>query len=181
MRQRDSCAGVFERLQTSVAAKGNFERLRERYCGHGAQQAAPLHVWWQEETIEMIVDEEKPPARVPALQKRVAPAHFCGELFADGADEIGEETVAGGVDAGVVFDEAEAEDVEVEADGGAAAFEIGERVRCEEQFGLDAAIDAGAAAFGATDELVTHSGIAHGADFFFAEIANAGAADLIEF
>jgi hypothetical protein len=102
------------------------------------------------------------------------------ELFADGADEVGQEAVAGGVNAGIVFDEGEAEDVEIEADGRAAAFEVGERVGREEQFGLHTAIDARAAAVGAADELVAHSGISHGADFFFAEIANAGAANLIE-
>jgi len=61
-----------------------------------------------------------------------APTHFVAKLFAGGADEVGQEAVAGGVDAGVVFDEGEAEDVEIEADGGAAAFEIGERIAGEE-------------------------------------------------
>jgi hypothetical protein len=49
-------------------------------------------------------------------------------LLVDGAEEIGDEAVAGGFDAGIVFDEAEAEDVHVEADGAAAAFEVGERI-----------------------------------------------------
>src|ERR1700722_14023187 len=83
------------------------------------------------------------------------PYIFCGGLFADGADEIGEEAVAGGVDAGVVLDEREAEDVEIEADGGAAAFEIGERGRGEEQFGVRAAIAASAAGVGAGEGPVT--------------------------
>jgi hypothetical protein len=108
-------------------------------------------------------DEEKTISRGFAIdladmgRSVLRPYIFCGALCADGADEVGDQAVAGGVDAGVVFYEAEAEDVEVEANGGAAAFEIGERVGREQQFGLDTAIDASAAAFGATDELVTHS------------------------
>jgi len=39
-----------------------------------------------------------------------------------GAEEIGKETIAGGFDAGVVFDERNAHHVEIEADGGAGAF-----------------------------------------------------------
>ena len=84
------------------------------------------------------------------------PYTLCG-LFADGADEVGQEAVAGGIDAGIVLDERKAKNVEIEANGGAAAFEVGERVRGEEQLWRDAAIYAGAAAIGAADELVTHS------------------------
>src|SRR5579863_6919229 len=125
MRCGDCGAEIFEGLPARIETK-SFEGLRERSCGHGAQQCC-------------------------------APTYFAAKLFADGADEIGEEAVASGFDAGVVLDEGEAEDVEIESHGGAATFEIGERIAREEQFRLHAAIDANTAAFGATDELIAHS------------------------
>ena len=74
-----------------------------------------------------------------------------------GAEEVGEEAVAGGFDAGVVLYKGEAHDVEVEADGGTGAFEAGQGVGQEEEFGANAAFDAIAAALRAADEFVAHS------------------------
>src|SRR5262249_23526177 len=98
----------------------------------------------------------------------------------DGSEEVGEEAVGGGFNAGIVFDDGEAENVEVEADGGAGAFEVGERIAGEKKFGADHTFDPGAAAFGAANELVAHACGADAADFFGAKVAQARALDLIK-
>src|SRR6266481_7278061 len=76
------------------------------------------------------------------------------ELGFGGAEEVGQEAVAGGFDAGAVFYEGNAHYVEIEADGGAGAFETGHGIGHEQKFRADAAFDAISATLGAADELV---------------------------
>jgi hypothetical protein len=51
----------------------------------------------------------------------------------------------------------------------------------EQKFGADRALDAGTAAFGATDQFVAHAGGPDAANFFGAEFAQSGALHLVEF
>jgi len=95
-------------------------------------------------------------ASFPVRQTQISNGN-CGPLArtcargTDGAEEVGEETIGGGFDAGIVLDDGEAEDVEVETDGGTGAFKIGEGVAGEEKFGANHAFDAITASLGATD------------------------------
>lgn len=122
-----------------------------------------------------ILAELKPPTYTSHLH----PALQGGSGFG-GADEVGEQAVAGGFDAGVVFDERNSKDIEIKTDGGTGAFEAGHGVGHQEKLRADTGIHTVAAAFGAAYQLVTHASGAHGADLFFAEIANAGALHLLD-
>ena len=97
-----------------------------------------------------------------------------------GAEKVGEEAVAGGFDAGIVFHERNTHHIEIEANGGTGAFEAGHGIGHEQKLRADAAFDTVATTLGAADEFVAHPGRAHGTYFFFAEFADAGALDLFD-
>src|SRR5689334_14657001 len=79
-----------------------------------------------------------------------------------------------------MFDDGKAEDIEVEPNGGAGAFQISQRIACQQKFRANHALDPDAAAFGAADQFVAHARRAYAADFFGAEVAQTAALHLVE-
>jgi hypothetical protein len=98
----------------------------------------------------------------------------------NGAEEVGEEAVGGGDHPGLVLDDGEAEDIEIEAEGGSGALKLSERIGERKLLGKDAGADAGRSAFGAADEFDAQVGGAGGADSFGGDGANADALDFVE-
>src|SRR6266404_5226182 len=101
-------------------------------------------------------------------------------LLANGAKEIRQQAVPGCFDSRVVFDQRKPEHIQIESHRGARAFQVREGIVGEQHLWLDAAVHAVAAPFRPADQLVAHARCANRTDFFFAKLANAGAADLLE-
>src|SRR5882762_5959972 len=98
----------------------------------------------------------------------------------DRAKEISQQTVTRSLDSRIMLNQRQSEDIQVEAHCGTRAFQISKRVGGEQKLWLHAAIHAVTAPLRPAHKLITHSGRAYGADFFFTEVTNARAPDLIE-
>src|SRR5882762_4831419 len=98
----------------------------------------------------------------------------------DRAKEISQQTVTRSLDSRIMLNQRQSEDIQVEAHCGTRAFQISKRVGGEQKLWLHAAIHAVTAALRPAHELITHAGRAYGTDFFFTEVTNTRAPDLIE-
>src|SRR5271163_5217818 len=83
-----------------------------------------------------------------------------------GADKIREHAVTSGLNARIVLDDRKSKNIKIKANRRTGPLQIGEWIRGQQQFRLNAAIDAVSTAFGAAHQFVAHSGAAHRTDFF---------------